>query len=288
MGFSGLYQSIYSLFFHTISRQESRIDKSRPLVKEAVSGIERPLAVAMIVLPRFRWRSGQQQAEKTLLKIDVRAHTTYGAVSIRTVLKGRFFVKFEDANELADQIGRGGNRGLHEELVQMCIPYLFGLRKRFGFRDISVETVRNELAKDAVSDGVALIKHRKLPFTLCLRNAFRDCCRERRKLARKPTVEELTKKCGISHVSPTSETHSEHLSPDAEAVKEERLALIGRELENHEPVSKRVVYEWMRGSPYKEIAPEFGKTDQQCRAVFQHDMNKIRENLRRHTADDKR
>ena len=242
----------------------------------------------MIVLPRFRSRSGQQPAEKALLKIDAPEYNTYGATSIRTCLKGRLFVDFERANQLADRISKRENGGLYATLVQMCIPYLLDVKSRFGFHSISAEKVRNELAAYAVSDSIALKKRRELPFAVCLQNAFRNCCRERRKLTRNPTVEELTEKCGISRLWRMAGAHSERLSPDAEAVKEERLALIRREHENHEPVSKRVVHERMRGSPYKEIAAELGRTDQQCRAVFQHDMNIIEENLRHYMADDER
>jgi hypothetical protein len=286
VGFSGLYQSIYSLFFHTISRQESAIDKSRPLVKEAVSGIERPLAVAMIVLPRFRWWSGQQQAEKTLLKIDVRAHNTYGAASIRTVLKGRFFVDSKHANDLANRISKGENSGLYETLVKMCIPYLLDVKEWFGFHDVSAKEVYSQLAADAVNNSIAEMKLRKLPFTARLQNDFRDLCRKKRYSMRKPIAEKLAEKCGLPTRPRILGADSRRPSPDIEAQRNEEVVMLQRELGNHGKASKTAICERMRGSPYAEIAQILDKKPQQCRALFWHDVHKIRDSIRDYLADD--
>jgi hypothetical protein len=42
----------------------------------------------------------------------------------------------------------------------------------------------------------------------------------------------------------------------------------------------------MRGSPHKEIADILGKTAKQCRALFKHDLDKIRDRLRPSPVDD--
>ena len=62
--------------------------------------------------------------------------------------------------------------------------------------------------------------------------------------------------------------------------------MLQRELGNHGKASKTAICERMRGSPYAEIAQVLGKTPKQCRALFWHDVDKIRYSFRHYMADD--
>jgi len=194
-----------------------------------------------------------------------------------SAFRWRLPVDFDYAAELAERIGRGENGDLRQQLIDLCIPYFWGVRSRFGFYDISYRDVDEELAADAINDAILIVEHRKSAFGIRLQNAFRELCRQRRRHRRRPTAKELAAKCDPSYLPGITGSR-----PPANlgAEQNESIELIRHELENHEKASKTAIYERMRGSSYQEIAMILGKDAHRSRALFWDNLKQIRKNLR--------
>lgn len=186
---------------------------------------------------------------------------------------------FKVANEIADQIGQGENSGLHEQLVSMCIPYLLYVRQQFGFYQISKNDVVEELAADAVADSIMAKEYKKLPFTICLQNAFRDCCRKRYRILREHAKEDLMAKCEIQIPPAIIGVGPRRPLPEIQAQRNEEREIFHNELKKHEKFSKALIYQRMRRSTYKEMASIFNTTLNECKRVFWRNFNQIRNNL---------
>lgn len=195
-------------------------------------------------------------------------------------------MEFKHANDLACRVGQGQNSGLYETLVQMCIPYLLGVQRRFDLKGIPTSKVRNELAPAAISRCIAETKLRNVPFTAALQNTFRDICREEYRSTRKLMVKDMIEKCSVAMPATVLGTAWKRPSPDIQAQRNEELDILRRLLKNHGKASKMAIYERMRGSPYAEIAQILDKKPKQCRALFSHDIRSIRDDLNDYRADD--
>jgi len=195
-------------------------------------------------------------------------------------------VDFQVANQLADRVSRGENGGLYQMLVKMCIPYLLGVKHRYGFCRVTYQAVVGELAPAAVSDSISLRERLGRPFMACLQNIFRDRCREADRAARQEAIRRAIKDCEIPYLPRTIGAYREN-PPDEEAAKKEELQMIRDELSKHEKGSRTAVAGRARGSPYKEIATLLGKTAQQCRALHRHDVSLIRDHIGHHFATNK-
>lgn len=184
---------------------------------------------------------------------------------------------FDYAAELAERIGRGENGDLRKQLIDLCIPYFWGVRFRFGFHEISHQEIVEELTPDAINDAIFVMRNRKSAFGIRLQNAFRELCRQRRRHRRRPKAEELAAKCDPSYLLGITGSR-----PPANlgAEQNESIELIRHELENHEKTSKTAICERMRGSSYGEIAVILGKNAHQSRALFWDNLKQIRKNLR--------
>jgi DNA-directed RNA polymerase specialized sigma24 family protein len=147
--------------------------------------------------------------------------------------------------------------------------------------------VVEELATDAVSDTIAIKQYKKLPFTKCLQNAFRDCCRQIDRMRKEKTISELEALFEAPNARPTIRIGAKWPSPEIQAQRNEERELFRKELENHGKLSRQVVYMNYKGSSYEEIAEICGKTPGQSRSVFWYNFNQIRDNLRRrHVKED--
>lgn len=187
----------------------------------------------------------------------------------------RLSVDFDCAAELADRISKGENGQLHQQLLDMCIPYFVGVKTRFGFHRISYRDIVEELAADAITDTIFALGDRKLAFGVRLQNAFRKCCRQRYRCMRRPTSEELAKRCDLPYVPGITGSRP---AADGGVEPNEWIELVHQELQNHTKPSKTAIYERMRGSSYEEIAVILGKTAHRSRALFWGNVKQIRKN----------
>ena len=193
---------------------------------------------------------------------------------------------FDLANQYAEEIGQSKNEHRYEELVEMCTPYLLSIRKRFGFCNISLKEAVDELASDAVSDAIIAKQRRKLPFTLCLQNTFRDICRKRIRITREHDTGKIIDKCDINLPRLLVGTGSQPHSPLAQSQDNELVELANKILKNHDPFSKKVVYQKTRGSTYPEMSNIFKTTLNECKKVYWHDINDIRKKLNPNPQED--
>lgn len=185
---------------------------------------------------------------------------------------------FEAANRCAENFLQNHNKQVRDKLTNMCIPYLKSLKKRFGFVQISTESIENELASDAVSDAILAIKVRKLPFSICLQNTFRDLCRKQIRIIREHDTNNIMGQCDIEERNIFGGS-KRFPAPPVKAENDELVELARGLLENHEEFSKRIVYQKTRGSTYPEMADIFKSTSKDCKRVYWHDMGDLREKL---------
>ena len=188
-------------------------------------------------------------------------------------------MNFDLANQYAKEILEGRDVH-HRELVKMCIPYLYHLRKKLGFHIISLAEIKKELATDAVSDAIMAQRRRRLPFTICVHNTFRDLCRQRIRILREHDTDNLFSQCDL--VEPRKifgGSKKRYLSPPVKAQDKELIELTENILKNHEELSKKVVYEKTRGSTYPEMAYVFDTELKDCKKIYWHDINDLREKL---------
>ena len=187
---------------------------------------------------------------------------------------------FEHANQLADRISQGENSGLYEQLVRECVPYCLYLKQKLGFHQILQKDVAKELAADGVSDAIMIKENRGLPFVICLHNTFRDRCREMCRIVRERSKENITTKCDIQNPPPVIGVGPRRPSLPTQAARKEEKEIFRTELEKHEKFSKALIYQRMRCLTYKEMAAIFDTTINECKRVFWHDLNLIRNKLR--------
>ncbi len=180
------------------------------------------------------------------------------------------------ANNYAEQIGQGGNAELYPKLTNMCTSYFLCLRKRFGFYCIPVREVILELAADAVSDAIMAQGKRNLPFTICLQNSFRDCCRQRVRSIREQTAGDFVEQCDIAHAPLSIGLGARVPSAEVQVHSADEIQLVNEILNNHDPFSTKVIYQKNRGSTYPEMAGIFSTTVNECKRVYWHDIRHIR------------
>jgi len=193
---------------------------------------------------------------------------------------------FEQANSIADRISKGENSGLYEQLVRECVPYCLYLKQKLGFYQILQKDVAKEFAADAVSDAIMVKENRGLPFAICLHNTFRDRCREIYRSIRERSKEDILKKCEVQNPLLFIRVGTKETSPPIQAERNEERDLFRNELEHHEKFSKTLIYQRMRCLTYKEMAAIFDTTINECKRVFWHDFNIIRDKLRQHYVKD--
>lgn len=185
---------------------------------------------------------------------------------------------FDLANQYAKQILEG-NDDRYQELVKMCLPYVYYLRTKMGFYRISLKEVKNELAADAVSDAIMAQRRRKLPFSICIHNSFRDICRKRNRIIREHDTNNIVSQCDIEESRKVMCAGTRHPSPQVKARDNELVELANNILKNHNRFSKQVVYQQTRGSTYPEMANIFSTTLNECKRVYWYDINHIRKKL---------
>ena len=176
------------------------------------------------------------------------------------------------ANQYAERVLQGEGAESFQTLVSMCIGYSLYVQRRFGFWDIPVDEVKNELVADAVTDAILFKGIRNRPFDMCLQNTLRDNYRKRRYILREHFAEDISTIFDDLHPSQRMGEHTSHQSPEEEAQQGEFIELLNDVFENHEPFSKEVVYQRMRGSTYPELEELFCTPREELKRVFWHDF----------------
>ncbi len=184
------------------------------------------------------------------------------------------------ANQYAEQIKLGGSGKTLKKLVLMCIPRLRYWRRRLGFYRIPAEEIEQSLASEAVSDAIMAQERRNLPFTICLHNAFRDCCRERLRSIREQDVHGIIDKCDIRSRPNVIGIGPRRPSAEDQVEDDEIIELAYNVLRNHDRFSRQVVYQKTRGSTYPEMAEIFGKTLDKCKRVYWNDVDHLRSKIK--------
>lgn len=185
---------------------------------------------------------------------------------------------FRVADELADRIIKGETGDSYQTLVDMCIPYFKGVRRRYGLWRVTNEIMRDGLAAAAVADAISKQQQLGRTFTVWLSNAFRDHCRRVDRDIRDEKRRQAIENCEIPCPPRTIGACREN-RPDQEAAENEALRSIREELANHEEHSRTAVNERTRGLSYEEIATILDTTADQCKTVFWHDVHLIRDSI---------
>ena len=180
------------------------------------------------------------------------------------------------ANNYAEQIKQGSGAELHQKLANMCTSYLLYLRKKLGFYCIPVREITRELGADAVSDAIMAQEKRNLPFTICLHNAFRDRCRQRKRIIDDKYTKDVKSMCSIAGLPLVVDMGAQVPTAEVQVQNKEQIQLANKILDNHDRFSKKIVYQKMRGSTYPEMAEIFNTSQNECKRVYWHDMKDIR------------
>ncbi len=194
-------------------------------------------------------------------------------------------MNFNLANHYAEEINQGQEE-MYQQLVSLCIPYFLYIRKKFGFPSISVEQVKKELAFDAVTDALIVKQNRSLPLGLCLQNSFRDVCRKRIRITREHDTGKIMEQCNIKIPGSLLGASSPEPLPPDKAENNEIVELTKNILEDHDPFSKKVVFQKTRGSTYPDMASIFSTTSNECKRVYWHDVYHLREKLNPNPEED--
>lgn len=186
---------------------------------------------------------------------------------------------FEKANQFAGQFGQKIGDNQLQELILTCMPYFMYLRKKSRYFRIPIEYIKKEIAPSAINQAFLIQQRRKIPFSYCLQNAFRDCCREQLRRLREHDTDNIVSQCDIEGHSKLMCGGTKHPSPQIKAQENELVELVDNILKNHNRFSKQVVYQKIRGSTYPEMADIFFTTMNECKRVYWHDIYHIRETL---------
>ena len=189
-------------------------------------------------------------------------------------------MNYKLANQYANQIKLGGNGEILKKLVSMCIPRLLYWRLKLEFYRIPIADIKKDLAADAVSTAIVTQKIRNLPFTICLHNAFRDCCRLRRKSLREQDRKGIIDKCDIYSVRSVLGMGPRRPPAEGQMEDDEIVELAYNILKTHDRFSRQVVCQRTRGSTYPEMAEIFGETLDKCKRVYWHDIDHLRSKIK--------
>lgn len=185
---------------------------------------------------------------------------------------------FRVADELADRIIKGEAGDSYQILVEMCIPYLKSVKRRYRFFRVTDKIIRDELAAAAVADAIFKQQQLGRTFTVWLSNAFRDHCRRVNHDIYQEKLRQAIEDCEIPYPLRTIGACREN-PPDQKAAENEALRSIREELANHEEHSRTAVNERTRGLSYEEIATILDRTAVGCKTVFWHDIHLIRDSI---------
>ena len=195
----------------------------------------------------------------------------------------RATVSFKEIFEKADQFAKRFGQKISDEQLQdfilTCIPYFMYLRNKFKYLRICTEDIEKEIAPSAISQAFLIQERRKILFSYCLQNAFRDCCREKLKRLREHDMNDIVSECDIDESREVVGGGIRYPSPQVKVQDNELVELANNILENHNRFSKQVVYQKSRGSTYPEMVDIFSTTLNECKRVYWHDINDLRKKL---------
>ena len=104
---------------------------------------------------------------------------------------------FKKVDKFAEQFGQEISNEQLQDIIQICMPYFMFLRKTYKFFRIPIEDIKNEIAPFAMSQAFLIQQRRKVSFSYCLQNAFRDCCRQHLKQLDERATGNIISQCDI-------------------------------------------------------------------------------------------
>ena len=186
---------------------------------------------------------------------------------------------FKKADQFAEQFDQEISNDQLQDIILTCMPYFMYLRKAFGFLRIPTEDIKKEIAPLVINQAFLIQQRRKISFSYCLQNAFRDCCREQLRQLRERYAGNIISKCDICESREVVGSGTRYPSPELKVQEHELFELATNILKDHEDLSKKVVYQKTRGSTYPEMAAIFSTTLNECKRVYWHDINDLRKKL---------
>jgi len=176
------------------------------------------------------------------------------------------------------RILKGENGELLKELKSLCISFCLSVRKRFGFMDIPIKSVYDELADSAVDEAVAKVSGGK-PFLMLLQNAFRDACREKRRQLRERRASELFDDTADSDLNLPLKKMAIFSTPASEAIRREHQEATRRALENEEPTSRIIVYRKYGGEKLTDVSKSIEMKYHEVKNIFYANLAGIKRQL---------
>jgi hypothetical protein len=193
---------------------------------------------------------------------------------------------YKEVEIILNRILNGENGPLLKELKCSCTAFCLSVRRRFGFQDIPIKAVIDELTDPAVDEAVAKARAGK-PFLLLLQNSFRDECRKKRQQMR----EILAIRICDGREDGDGQTFGENIAvfntPISAAIGQERKAAVRKALLNEEPISRIIVYRRFRGDTLVRIAEfrRIKKQYQEVKRIYYANMSDIERQLIRFKKD---
>jgi hypothetical protein len=176
------------------------------------------------------------------------------------------------------RILKGENGELLKEYKSLCIPFCLSVRKRFGFTDIPIKAVYDELADSAVNEAVAKVPGGK-PFLTLLQNAFRDTCREKRRQMRDSRASELFDDTADSDPILPLKKMAIFRTPVSEAIRREHQEATRRALENEEPTSRIILYRKYGGEKLTDVGKSIEMKYHEVKNTFYANLASIKRQL---------
>lgn len=186
---------------------------------------------------------------------------------------------FKKADQFAEQFGQKISDEQLQELILTCMPYFMYLRKKFRYFRIPIEYIKKEIAPSAINQAFLIQQRRKIFFSYCLQNAFRDCCREQFRQLREHDTDNIVSQCDIEGHRKLMCGGTKPPSPQIKAQENDLAELVDNILKKHNRFSKQVVYQKTRGSTYPEMADIFKTALNECKRVYWHDIKHLRKKL---------
>ncbi len=188
---------------------------------------------------------------------------------------------YKKANQIAERIRNGENSVLYKELALMCTPYLLWVKKKYKFYCIPDDDAKRILVYEAVNDSIVPIRKNK-PFTICLQNAFRNCCRDWIKNYHHKKRAKIWAEFDFNDYETAGYGGSkENLSPEVVASEGEMIKALMEELMKDGQFSREVIFRRMSGDSYAEIAEAKKKTHSECKNVFWCNFDHLKKRLTR-------
>ena len=215
--------------------------------------------------------------------MDKNSFATLPSLFVRhlTAAQTRHVMEDDPAEKVARRIKSGENSGLLERLKRLCSNYLRKVASTNGYGFVT-KNIREffSLVGDGIDIALATWEPGEHRFIMVLRFRFLKECRQ---FARQQRFQRLWKlgESAEKEENPLASLEDKTgETPAGEVEKRELISIVKEELHNESERSRCIVLGWMKGLPYKRIAPSVDVDSDRCRKVRWENMQRIQRNLR--------